>query len=136
MKTFFASAMAIAALLSSATAAPTEGSVVERGASLDKRLTGNVLLCSSSNFNNCNLETFTLTSDWPCLALPSRFNGHLGSIGPDHGILCRIWTDSSCSEASNTVITSFPGVSNLYSDGGEDLGHSAHFIGCIECDNC
>ena len=98
MHSIFARTLALVALLSAASAVAVPAadvSVVEREAAsgageLNKRLTGNVLLCSSSNWQNCDLQTYTLTSDWPCLPLPSRFDGHLGSIGPDPQILCRM----------------------------------------------
>ena len=93
MKSPIASTLAIIALVSSTIAAPTEASPVERDVSeLSKRTTGGVYLCSGSNWQRCDVITYTLTAGvWPCLALPSRFNGHLGSIGPDPGILCRMY---------------------------------------------
>ncbi|KAK3318753.1 hypothetical protein B0H66DRAFT_558131 [Apodospora peruviana] len=140
MRSFFASALAMVALAASAVVAAPAPDALSSALdnSIAKRTPGNVLLCNTSGFQNCQVVSYTLPQNgiWPCIALPDRFSTHLGGIGPDHGALCRIWTDASCSEASNTVITSFPGISNLYNDNGVDHGHTARYIGCIPCSGC
>ncbi|KAK5988005.1 hypothetical protein PT974_12141 [Cladobotryum mycophilum] len=125
MKSFVASVLAIIALASTSTAAPAARGVP-----------GNVQLCTGSNWNGCEIHNFDITTPFNCQPLPSRFTEHLGSIGPDAGAICRIYTDSSCAEKYNTVITQRPGIDNLYSYKGKDVGHTARFILCGACSNC
>ncbi|KAM7200091.1 hypothetical protein V8F20_005512 [Naviculisporaceae sp. PSN 640] len=56
-------------------------------------------------------------TEWPCLLLPERFQDNLGSLDPGNDLICRLWSDSTCSETSNVAIISNPGnvTSDLFS---------------------
>ncbi|KAJ4419604.1 hypothetical protein N0V85_000931 [Neurospora sp. IMI 360204] len=96
---------------------------------------GNVFVCTGSNWSN-TCEVLTLGIDGACTRLPSTYDGHIGSAGPDPGAICRLFTNGDCTGHGVAILYN-PGDSNLYNSvNGIDAGHQAHYIQCRSCTAC
>ncbi|KAM7209840.1 hypothetical protein V8F06_014775 [Rhypophila decipiens] len=104
-------------------------------------LQGNVYLCYEPNFISCFKVQYNITIPdpplAPCEVLPEAVWEHLGSIEPDAGVICRLWSEPSCQESTLLDITYKPGTSDLFAEwqGMVDRGKEARYIGCLECKN-
>ncbi|CCC07980.1 hypothetical protein SMACR_01545 [Sordaria macrospora] len=131
MQSVLAITISLLSVLSPVLAVPASG----EHPALVARTPGNVYVCTGSNWQN-TCEVLTLGTSGTCTPLPSAYNGHIGSAGPDAGAICRLFANGDCTGSGLAILTN-PGESNLYNyNGGQDAGHAAHYISCRTCTAC
>ncbi|KAK3948013.1 hypothetical protein QBC32DRAFT_269753 [Pseudoneurospora amorphoporcata] len=92
-----------------------------------------IKLTKSRHRNTC--EVLTIGINGACVRLPSTYDGHIGTAGPDHGTIFRLFTNGDCTGHGVAILT-YPGETNLYSSNGIDAGHQARYIQCRSCRDC
>ncbi|EAA35535.1 hypothetical protein GE21DRAFT_1851 [Neurospora crassa] len=131
MQSIFAITITLLSVLSPVLAVPSSAEHPE----LVARTPGNVYVCTGSNWQN-TCEVLSLGITGTCTRLPSTYDGHIGSAGPDQGAICRLFANGDCTGSGLAILT-YPGDANLYNSvNGIDAGHQAHYIQCRQCTNC
>ncbi|KAK1780666.1 hypothetical protein QBC45DRAFT_440753 [Copromyces sp. CBS 386.78] len=116
MQSVLAISISLFSLLSPVLGAPTPADHA-----LEARTPDNVFVCTGSNWRN-TCEVLTIGINGACVRLPSTYDGHIGSAGPDHGAIFRLFTYQRRLHRHGVAILTYPGETNLYSSNGIDAG--------------
>ncbi|KAK0639173.1 hypothetical protein B0T16DRAFT_449951 [Cercophora newfieldiana] len=105
---------------------------------------GNVYFCTEPNWTGtCEVFNYPLSlgDNTVCSRMPEPFYENIGSIGPDRGAICRVFSGEEtnvsttpCAIHGDVTFTQYPGEADLYTL--DNRGHKARWIYCQMCTNC